>query len=104
MTNQPYPSDYAPRPRKDRGVALVLEIILGLFGLPGIGWIYSGKTGVGVVLLLCTLVWDIIAIVIDIVSGGFACFITVPVNLVVVAISAALLGGYTKQHVELFGR
>jgi len=98
------PDDYAHRSRKDRGVALVLEILLGLFGLPGIGWIYGGKTGAGILLLLCTLVWDIIAIMIDIASGGFACLITVPVNLVVVAVSAALLSGYTKQHPELFGR
>ncbi len=100
----PFPQDSVYRPPKDRGVALVLEILPGLFGLPGIGWIYGGRTGAGVALLLCTLVWDLIAILIDIASGGFACLITVPVNLAVVAISVALLSSYTRQHPELFGR
>lgn len=32
--------------------AFLLELILGMFGFMGFGWMYSGKTGVGILLLL----------------------------------------------------
>jgi hypothetical protein len=100
-----YPSnsgEYAPRPLKDRSLALILEILPGLFGLLGFGWIYSGNTNAGVLWLLGVLVWDIMAIVIMVLTAGFGCICTVPVNLVLVAISASSLNNYTKQRPELF--
>jgi len=94
---------YAPQPPKNRGTALVLEILLGLFGLPGFGWIYSGQTTGGVILLVCYLAWDVIAIIIDLASGGFACLCTLPVNVVTVTISSILLNSHMRQHPETFG-
>jgi len=38
------------RPLKDRNIALILEILPGLFGLVGFGWIYSNKTDTGIFL------------------------------------------------------
>lgn len=98
----PY-DDYAFRPQKDRGIALVLEILPGLFGLLGFGWIYSGNTAAGVLWLIGVLVWDFIALVIVALTSGLACCCTVPVNLTLIAVSSFLLNAYTKQHPELFG-
>ena len=49
------------------------------------------------------LVWDLIALVIILLSAGLGCFCTIPVNIMLVAISSFLLNAYTKQHPELFG-
>jgi hypothetical protein len=94
---------YAPKPPKDRSLALILEIIPALFGLYGIGWIYSGNTGVGIAWLLGVLLWEVIATVIAVLSGFLACFCVVPINLALLAITAISLNNYTKRHPELFG-
>jgi hypothetical protein len=91
------------RPLKDRSIALILEILPGFFGLLGFGWIYSDNTNTGIMWLVGVLVWDVIAITISILTAGFGCFCTVPINLMLVAISASTLNNYTKQRPELFG-
>ncbi len=96
--------NYAPRPPKDKSIALILEILPGLFGLLGFGWIYSGQTTMGILWLGGTIVWDIIAILVVTFTGGFGCFCTIPVNIVLIAISAMLLNSHIKQHPELFGQ
>ena len=35
--------------------ALIVEIILSLFGLFGVGWLIAGETTVGTVLLICSI-------------------------------------------------
>ena len=111
MTNRPYsrpsPPPRVPRGRytrgtKDKGIALVLEILPGLFGFPGIGWIYGGETTTGVIILGATLVWDIIAFGLLTITGGLACTITVPINLVIVTVSSVLLNNHANQHPETF--
>lgn len=94
---------YAPRPAKDRSIALILELLPGLFGFLGFGWIYAGNTSAGVAWLVGFLLWTICAVLIDVVSGGLGCFCTLPVSIVVLAISATQLNKYTKNHPELFG-
>lgn len=101
---QPYtPPPYAPRPPKDKSVALILEILPALFGIFGIGWIYSGQTTTGIMWLVGMLVWGIIAITVTAFTGGFACFCIVPLNIGLLAFSAIMLNSHIKQHPELFG-
>jgi len=98
-----YAPQYAARPLKDRNIALVLEILPGLFGLYGFGWIYSGNTSAGIMILIGGLVWAFIVVAAAMLTATAACFCTVPVNIVAVALSAFFLNGYTKKHTELFG-
>ena len=98
-----YPSYFPPyHPHKDKGTALILEILPGLFGLYGFGRIYSGDTQTGVIWLVCGIVWSLIAVIIDIGTGGFACFCTLPVNIACVIITATTLNSYINQHPEIF--
>lgn len=97
-----YPA-FAPRAPKDRSIALILEILPGLFGFLGFGWLYSGNTGTGIAWLIGVLVWEFIAIFIDVITGGVFCLCSVPINLVLTTISAYSLNKYTKSHPELFG-
>jgi hypothetical protein len=95
---------YAQRPLKDRSVALILEILPGLFGLFGFGWIYSGNTTVGILWLLGMLALEIVIwLPVLILTAGFGCLCSAPANLVLLAVSAMTLNSYTKQHPELFG-
>jgi TM2 domain-containing membrane protein YozV len=100
---QPYPGYAQPRSTKDRNIALVLEILPGLFGILGIGWIYSGKTGTGIAWLIGYLIWTGIVITAAVLTGFMACFCTVPINLICVGISAYSLNSFTKENPHLFG-
>lgn len=91
------------RVSKDRSIALILEILPGLFGFLGFGWIYSGNTNTGVIWLVSVLAWDLVAAFIVVLTAGIGACFTIPVNIVLVAISASSLNNFTKQHRELFG-
>jgi ribosomal protein L40E len=88
--------------RKELGLALMLEILPALVGFFGIGWIYSGNVTVGIVLLIGMLLWEGLGLVVALFSFGIGCLCLVPINLVVIAVSAYLLYGYARQHPELF--
>lgn len=100
---QPPSQAYAQRPPKDKSIALILEIIPGLFGLLGIGWIYSGNTTTGILWLIGFLVWTIVATVISIATVGIGIICWLPISIGLIAISAISLNNYTKTHPELFG-
>lgn len=97
-----YPNQIS-RPLKDHSLALLLEILPGIFGIFGIGWIYSGNTTTGIVWLISVLIWDCMALVVDILTGGGFLLCTIPINIALVAISGFTLESYTKKHPELFG-
>jgi hypothetical protein len=102
--------NYAPppvmmqnQPAKQRSSAIILEALLGLFSLPGIGWMYAGNTTVGVVLLVVFLVAQCIMFSLDFVTATLFTCIHVPVWLLTAVISSVMLYNYTKQHPETFG-
>ncbi len=91
------------RSPKDRSIALILEILPGLFGILGIGWIYAGDNNKGVMYLIGFLAWHFLVVlpVALITAGGGLC-ITIPIDLVMIGVSASSLNNYTIQHPELF--
>jgi hypothetical protein len=107
QTPPPYPpaAPYYPvqRPLKQKSTAMLLEILLGLFGLYGFGRIYSGDTQTGIIWLIGGIIWSIIAIIIDVATAGFGFLCTVPVNIACVVICALTLDSYAKKHPEIFG-
>ena len=90
---------------KDRAIAMILEVLLGLFGLPGFGWIYSGNTKVGLILLFSMIGWNILVILPTVIltAGGSLLICCIPTTFLVVVISVMKLTEYSKQHPELFG-
>jgi hypothetical protein len=82
---------------KSRKTALLLEGLLGLLGLLGIGWIYSGKTAAGLIVLVGYLIWLGIGAAIGATTVGFSLLCTVPVNLVMVGLSTWLLSNHIKK-------
>jgi hypothetical protein len=100
QTNQP---NYAQNPPKDRGLALIFEILPGLFGLLGFGWIYSGNTNTGIIWLVGMLVWVVVAFFIILFTIGLGFFCVAPIHIALIAVSAYQLHTYTKAHPELFG-
>lgn len=96
------PAPAYPAAKKERGIALILEILPGLFGFLGIGWIYAGNLTVGLIALIGFLVFVAIEVVIAIVTLGFGACCLLPLNIIIVAVSALLLNNYIQQHPDQF--
>ena len=103
LTPQAVYQPYGVRNSKSRGTALILEILPGLFGLLGFGWIYSGNTSTGIIWLIGYLVWIIIGVTISVLTVGFGVLCVAPISIAAIVISAVSLNNYTKTHPELFG-
>ena len=61
-----YPQEMPSKSPPNKGTALVLELLPALFGIFGIGWIYSGRMSTGITLLILGVV---------IIWGGYAAII-----------------------------
>jgi hypothetical protein len=104
VSRQDYPAPTtASKPHKDRGLALVIEILPGLFGFLGLGWIYSGNLTVGLIWLVGFFIWTVTATILSVVTAGIGIFCWLPISLTCIIISAVTLHRYTKNHPERFG-
>src|SRR5579863_132047 len=69
-------------PAQKNNSALIVEIILSLFGIYGVGWLIGGQTAVGVVLLICSIVFYIpLAILGIIFTLGLGIFCVGPLSI-----------------------
>ncbi len=68
----------------DSNTAFLLELILGLFGILGIGYIYAGRTNDGVIRLILWLAYDLMATcIIVLLFAVVVGFICIPIQLIV---------------------
>jgi FHA domain-containing protein len=107
----PMPQAIAPMPpaysqmgyvsTKDKSTTIILEILPGLFGFLGIGWIYAGQTTTGILILLGHLVaMCVLGLVAGLTIVGLLCFI--PYYIGAIAVSSFMLNDYTKKNPQLF--
>ena len=83
-----YPTPYpAPPVLRSAGTAVALEIVIGLFGIFGIGNIYAGRKTVGIILMVSfwVLFWINIALMLIVIG-----FFTLPITWVIYAAVGAL--------------
>jgi hypothetical protein len=78
--------------------ALIVEILLSLLGIFGVGWLMAGETTTGVVLLICSvaLYWPII-IMGTIFTLGFGLLCLGPMMIAAIIINAVLLNNALKR-------
>ncbi len=70
---------------------VIVEVILGLFGIFGVGWLAAGKTPIGLILLVLSAAWWIVAAFAAVHTVFVGCCGIIPLNLVFVAVSASML-------------
>lgn len=102
---QPYPlAPYPPYPgyaqQQDHSTAIVLEAILSVFGIYGIGWMYRGHVGTGVALLVLGFVWIGIAALITIFTLGIGLLCVAPLHLVFIVLDVIALNNTLRQPVR----
>ncbi len=90
MANNPQlPVQYQPAPETDSTglIALIVEVVFGLFGLLGLGWLYVGNYGMALAVFVgYWVLLGVELVVVGITGGLLACF-TIPLNLVLLAVS-----------------
>lgn len=78
-------------------IALVVEILFGLFGLLGIGWFYAGNMGIGALAFFGYFVLIGLESVVVVVTGGLAACLIVPVNLALIVVSGFKARDYVRN-------
>ncbi|MEO7001437.1 MAG: hypothetical protein ABI068_06520 [Ktedonobacterales bacterium] len=103
---QGYGPRYAPpsflssmSPQDRATLAIVLEAVCGLFGVMGVGWLISGRTSTGVILLAGYLGWLAVATLLFILTFGLFVVCFAPIHLAVVAVSTVMLYNHLKPQI-----
>ena len=96
----PYaPGPYSPppvmHPPKSGGAAVALELIPGIFGVFGIGNMYAGRVGLGIVLMVSYWVLFWINVVLAFVLIGW---VTGPLTWIGFMIGGALLAAHATER------
>jgi hypothetical protein len=85
------------RPTRPSGAAIAVEAVLSLFGIFGVGWLMSGKTGPGAAIMILGFVWDVVAMLGTIITFGFGVCAVVPLHLIFVAATTIALANQTQD-------
>jgi hypothetical protein len=93
------PVSRAPVQTPSTDNALITEIILSLIGIFGIGWLMTGQTLIGVLLLLGSILvyWPLI-ILGTVVTFGFGLICLGPMAVGLIILNAVLLNNYIKRQ------
>lgn len=83
--------------QKDSGLALILEILPGLFGFLGIGYMYAGYTTGGILRLVGWWIILVIAVIISAITAGIGLLCFAPFAIGVPIVSGLLLKERMKQ-------
>jgi hypothetical protein len=99
---QPQQGYYQPmvvQPQQNNNtLAIVLEVVGGLFGIFGIGWLISGETKTGLMFLIGGLIWIAVAVVLTIVTLGIGLVCIFPIDIGILITSTLLLNNKLKQR------
>ena len=87
-----------PARLKNRDLAIILEFFFGIISVLGVGWIYSGKVGTGILLMVGLLAWNLLSIAIALTTNGLFLICTIPLDILTVTISTVMLNRYTKIY------
>lgn len=94
---QAYATQRAPEV-KDPSSGLLFELLPGLFGFLGVGWLWAGETAIGIALLIGFWLFIAIEIVLMFVVIGFC---LIPLNFILPIVSAIILQNRLKERQAL---
>ncbi len=79
---------------------VIVEVIGGLFGFYGIGWLVGGYTFTGILLVLGSLVLAGLWAVVTVATVGVGLFCVIPANLAILLTSTLTLNARLKRKLE----
>lgn len=88
----------APQQQDNSTLAIILEVVCGIFGIYGIGWLVSGNTSTGLMFLIGGFVWLAVAIVLSVLTLGIGLICIWPIDLAIMITSVIMLSNKLKQR------
>ena len=89
---------YYPQPRDSTdSIAMILEIIFGIFGLMGMGWLYAGNILTAVLIFIGFTILLVIEGVLSALTGGICACLAFPVNIAVAVVSGLRVQDYVRR-------
>jgi hypothetical protein len=76
---------------------IIAEVILGLFGVFGVGWLIGGKTTIGAILLGLSALWWIVSIATVLLTVGIGILCLFPIDVAFIVTSAVTLSNALKK-------
>ena len=86
------------QPQTDTSMPVIVEIICGIFGFYGIGWLIAGYTVPGILLLVGGLVWAVLFWTIAALTAFIGLICLVPIDTAIFVTSALILNSRLKQR------
>ncbi len=78
-------------------LAMIIEGVFGFFGLLGVGWMYVGDIGKGILIMLGMWVFIAVESIVGVLTGGLAMCLFAPIHIVIVIFSAIKLRDHVRQ-------
>jgi hypothetical protein len=78
-------------------LAMIIEGVFGFFGLLGVGWMYVGSVGKGLLMMLGMWVFIAVESIVGVLTGGLAMCLFVPLHLVALVFSAIKVRDHVRQ-------
>lgn len=88
----------SPETEGAASIALWLEILFGIFGLLGIGHVYTGQMALGIVVMVAWWLYIGVATTISVVTFGLGACLFVPLHFAIPIISGIQARTYMKQR------
>lgn len=97
MSNQVNNSVVSPSSDSSDTIAMMLEIIFGIFGILGMGWLYAGNIPIAIAAFVVFLIVAFIEMAITTATLGIAACLILPVNLAIAVISGLRARDYVRN-------
>ena len=91
-------AQYGAVPQRPTGAAIALEAILAFFGIYGVGWLMSGNTRTGALIMIAGFVWDLVAGGTIFFTLGAGALCVGPLHLAFIAASTIALANQRKPQ------
>jgi hypothetical protein len=78
-------------------IAIIIEILFGLVGALGMGWLYVGSFGVAALIFISYLIFCVFETYLIVVPWGLVGFCLAPLNLLAIAFSSYKLRDRIRQ-------
>ncbi|GIV90276.1 MAG: hypothetical protein KatS3mg055_2794 [Chloroflexus sp.] len=88
----------SPETEGAASIARWLEILFGIFGLLGVGHVYTGRIAVGIIAMVVWWIYMGVAVTISALTAGLASCLFGPLYLAVPIISGIQASTYMKQR------
>ena len=75
---------------RDPNTAMIIEIIGTVLGFMGLGWLYAGRTGTGLLLLFGYWAALVVVVLLSVLTGGIFACIWLPIDIVIAVISGSM--------------